>query len=140
MKVVLDTNVVSELLKSDCDPLVRNWSEQIDRAMCFITAPTSYEITFGISRLPPGKRRERLGAAWLRREKYLEARILPFDHAAASYAGELRTRLVAAGDNRDVCDIFIANISVGHGAMIVTRNVRHFEGLPLTIIDPWSRT
>jgi toxin FitB len=136
--IVIDTNVVSELLKVDCNPLVRACSEQIDRSVCFITAPTTYEITFGISRLPPGKRRDRLSNAWLTmRDKYLNNRVLPLDDAASRFAGELRTRLVAAGDNRDICDIFIGSIAVCAGAAIVTRNTRHFSDLPLTLIDPW---
>jgi toxin FitB len=138
--LVLDTNVVSELLKTDCAPQVRLWSEQVDRAKCFIAAPTSYEITYGISRLPAGQRRERLGEAWRTiRDKYLGGRSLPFDDMAACYAGELRTRLVAAGHNHDICDIFIASIASCHGATIVTRNVRHFDDLAVTIINPWEQ-
>ena len=137
--MLLDTNVVSELLKPDCHPGVRSWSEQAPRSHCHISSITSYEIAYGIVRLDAGKRRDRLPAAWaVFVADFIVHQVLAMNHVAAARGGQLRAELVAQGFNHDICDLFIASIAIVHNATVVTRNIRHFNNMSLSIINPWE--
>ena len=139
--IVLDTNVVSELLKPTPDPAVQKWANGIESGRCVVSSPTSYEIVYGIQRLPQGRRRQFLIEGWasLCRD-FLQGRVWPVDHEATACAGERRATLVANGTNRDICDLLIFGIAKTRGAAIATRNVRHFDDLPVTLIDPWAQS
>jgi len=137
--IVLDTNVVSELMKPQPDSAVAAWADGLERSTIFATAPTVYEIEFGIGRLPNGQRKERLSAAWqVFAREFLSARILPLDEEAASRAAEMKLLALAGGGGGDICDLLIAGIVANASATLATRNVKHFEDLPVTIIDPWA--
>ena len=137
--IVLDTNVVSELMKPQPDPAVAAWADWLERSTIFAAAPTVYEIEFGIGRLPDGQRKERLRAAWrVFAREFLPARILPLDEEAASRAAEMKLLALARGGGSDICDLLIAGIVANASATLATRNVKHFVDLPVTIIDPWA--
>ena len=135
--IILDTNVVSELMSPKCDPIVRRWIDGVDRVLVHTTTVTSYEVTFGIARLPAGKRKQTIVAIWHAViEDFFADRILPLDQAAALKAGELKQIALAAGNNCDICDILIAGIASTHGADVATRNLIHVAGLPIRTINP----
>ena len=133
--IVLDTNVVSELMKPAPDTAVRDWLKQLGDRPLSTTAVTISEIEFGLRRLPDGRRRQALSANF---ETFLDAlTVLVLDEPAAREAGRLRALREAAGLPLQPSDMLIAGIASAAGAALATRNVRDFEGLRLEVIDPW---
>ncbi len=133
--VVLDTNVVSELMKATPDGQVHKWLLSLGEMPLTTTAVTAAEIEYGLQRLPAGKRRTDL------RDRFaalLEAlTVLPLDEIAARRAGQLRAERDAKGMPSTVSDMLIAGIAAAANAQLATRNARDFEGLHLPVIDPW---
>lgn len=133
--IVLDTNVVSELMKAAPDPMVRDWLRRCEAETFCLSAVTVAEIGFGLNRLPAGRRGTDLHGRF---EAFAEAlTVLPLDEAAAREAGRLRALRVARGLAAQPSDMMIAGIVAVAGAALATRNVRDFEGLPIPIQDPW---
>lgn len=137
--IVLDTNVLSEFMRSAPNTHVVSWLDSIPPDSLWTTAITVYEIRFGLGSLPEGRRRLSLEAAFeaaIRQD--LEGRILSFDQAAADAAGAIAAARRRAGRPVDVRDVQIAGIVSGRRAVLATRNVRDFEGIGIGIVDPWA--
>jgi predicted nucleic acid-binding protein len=137
--VVLDTNVLSALMRERPDDLVRAWLDTLPSESVWTTAITVFEIRFGIARLAPGRRRERLDAAFtslLHHE--LDGRILSFDEAAAGEAAGIAAAARAAGRPVEVQDLQIAGIVRARRATLATRNIRHFDDAGIPLADPWA--
>jgi predicted nucleic acid-binding protein len=137
--IVLDTNVVSELMKAAPEPAVMGWIDAIPAATLFVSAVTQAEILHGVTLVPEGKRREGLTrAARTAFETYFRGRILPFDSDAAdAFAGVAAGRRLA-GRPISHADAQIAAIARSRGATIATRNVPDFEGCGVEIVNPWA--
>lgn len=134
--IVLDTNLVSELMKSSPDLRVRDWLRSHEVDVFCLSAVTVAEITFGLERLPAGRRRNELHTRF---EVFAEAlTVLPLDDPAAREAGRFRAIRTAEGLTAQPSDMMIAGIVAVAGAALATRNVRDFEGLPILVQDPWS--
>ena len=136
---VMDTNVVSELMRPEPAAAVAAWIGEHDAEDLYLTAVSEAELLYGVAIMPAGKRRHRLEAAlhrWL--NLGLRGRILPFDSAAARAYAEIAAGRRAAGRPIGEADCQIAAISRSRRAILVTRNVRDFEGTGLPVIDPWS--
>lgn len=136
MKLLLDTNVVSELRKNSCDPNVQAWISAQPTSNLFISAITVLEIQRGISQTAQrgDARQAEVLARWLD-DKVLPAfagRILPVDHAVARLAAGLPW-----ADARDYRDPLIAATASVHGATVVTRNVKHFQSAAVPLVNPW---
>jgi hypothetical protein len=137
--IVLDTNVVSALMQRDPDPTAVRWLDGLPPESVWTTAITVFEVQFGLALLVPGRRRRQLEEAFARAlEEDLEQRILPFDQSAARSAGAIAARRRRAGRPVEIRDALIAGVVVARKASLATRNVKHFEGLDVPIIDPWS--
>lgn len=137
--IVLDTNVVSALMQRDPDPTVVMWLDGLPPESVWTTAITVFEVQFGLALLVPSRRRRQLEEAFARAlEEDLEQRILPFDQSAARSAGAIAARRRRAGRSVEIRDALIAGVVVARKASLATRNVKHFEGLDVSIIDPWS--
>jgi len=137
--LVLDTNVLSALMRGRPDELVRAWLDTLPSESVWTTAITVFEIRFGIARLEPGRRRERLDAgfaALLRHE--LDGRILSFDAAAAGEAARIAAAARAAGRPVEVQDCQIAGVVRARRATLATRNIRDFEDAGIALADPWA--
>lgn len=137
--ILVDTNVISELMRTEPSPLVLSWFDTQDPSALFLSAITEAELRTGVSILPTGQRRERLMAAIdaVIDEDFAD-RVLPFDsQAAKAYAGIAATRRAAGRPIADA-DCQIAAIALGLGAGIATRNVKDFEGCGVTVINPWD--
>ena len=138
--IVLDTNVVSELMKSAPEPSVVAWIDAIPGATVFLSAVTQAKIQKGVALVPEGKRREGLAlAARAAFETYFHGRILPFDSEAAEAFAELAAERRRAGRPISQADAQIAAITRSRGAALATRNVADFEGCGVEIVDPWVR-
>lgn len=137
--IILDTNIVSALMHNVPDPNVITWLDQQPRISIWTTAITVLEIQRGIRALPDGKKRSRLSEEF---EKLLtdrlDGRIASFDHVAADKAATIVANREKTGKNYDLEDGMIAGIVLARHATIATRNTRHFDDLPITVLNPWQ--
>ena len=137
--ILLDTNILSALMQRDPDPAVVTWLDGLPAESVWTTSVTVFEVRFGLELLAMGSLRRRLEAAFAKAlEDDFEGRVLPFDQAAAGAAALIAARQRRAGRPVEIRDVEIAGIATSRKATLATRNVRHFEGLGLAIIDPWS--
>ena len=137
--LILDTNVVSELMRPAPDPLIASWVAEHATSSLFLTAVTEAELHFGLAVMPPGKRRDGLATGLERMLKTGFAnRVLPFDSGAArAYAGIAAARRWG-GRPIAQADCQIAAIARARGMAVATRNVRHFEDMGIEILNPWD--
>lgn len=135
--IIMDTNVFSELVRPVPDERVEAWAKMV-AAELFLTAVTAAEIHFGILRMPGGRRRYDLAADTDELLATFGDRILPFDHAAAACYATMAVSRRAGGRPISVFDAQIASICQSRGADLATRNVKDYEYLGLTVIDPWN--
>lgn len=135
---LLDTNVVSELMRPEPDRRVLEWFAGKDPSCLFLTAVTEAELRTGVACLPRGRRRAALAAAVdAMIEEDFADRILPFDGSAARAYATIAAARRAAGRPIAGADCQIAAIALVHGAAVVTRNRGDFEGCGVPLIDPW---
>ncbi len=137
--IILDTNVLSELMRAAPEPQVIDWVDRQPADSIWITSITEFEGRLGLALLPPGKRRQSLQASFekLLRED-IQNRILVFDSDAAAASATVAARRQKAGRLIDMRDTQIAGIALSRRATLATRNVRHFDDLKLNIVNPWS--
>lgn len=140
MKLLLDTNVLSELMRPIPDQAVVQWLDAQPTAEIYISSITVAEIQLGIALLPAGRRRNRLQAlSQSLFELDFAGRCLPFDSAAASSYASLSAERSKAGRAISVEDAMIAAVALVNGLALVTRNTRDFEAIKdLNLINPWS--
>jgi predicted nucleic acid-binding protein len=137
--IVLDTNVISALMRSEPDPLVVAWLDGLPPESIWTTSVTVFEVRLGLEILPTGQRRRQLEEAFAKAlEEDFEGRVLPFDQIAAQAAGRIAAERRRAGRTVEIRDIQIAGIVNVRKATLATRNTRHFEGCGLVLVDPWS--
>lgn len=135
--IILDTNVLSAVMRRDADPAVVAWLDRQPSESLWITTITVFEIRFGQELLPDSRKRQALEKAFAQAlEEDFQRRILPFDFRAAEEAAMLAARRRNAGQTVEFRDTQIAGIALARQAALATRNVRHFQDVPVTIIDP----
>jgi predicted nucleic acid-binding protein len=139
-EMVLDTNVLSELMRPQPEAQVMAWFDDRAETAFFITAITRAEILLGIGLLPAGRRRDALAEAASRMfEQDFGGRCLPFDEHAADLYARVVVERTRAGQPISTEDAEIAAISLLHGLPLVTRNVKDFDHIAgLRVVDPWS--
>jgi toxin FitB len=137
--IVLDTNVVSELLKPRPNPAVLAWLDRQPRQTLFLTAITVAELLEGVERMPVGQRRATLELALAQEVLPLFGeRVLSFDRAAAVVWSRLTAKARAVGYTVNFADGQIAAITACHGFAVATRDTGPFEAVGITVINPWS--
>lgn len=137
--IILDTNVISALMRSEPEKPVVRWLDAQPAASVWITAITVMEIRFGLQTIPPGRRQRALLASFeLMLKSIIEGRVASFDAEAAAHAASLMAQRQRKGRPAEVRDTMIAGIVLAHRATLATRNTRHFHDLPLTILNPWQ--
>lgn len=137
--ILLDTNVLSALMQRDPDPAVVAWLDRQPAESVWTTSVTVFEIRFGIDLLAAGRRRRLLEQAFAEAlEVDLDGRVLPFDLAAATTAGAMAAARRRVGRSIEFRDLQIAGITRARKATLATRNLRHFDDLGLSLVDPWS--
>ena len=138
--ILLDTNVISELMKVSPDLQVLNWLDNNTANGLFISAICQAEIAVGIALLPTGKRQEALAlaAAAMFAEDFAGA-CLPFDQGATGHYAKLVAHRTRMGLPISTEDAQIAAIALNHGFRLATRNTKDFvEIAGLSLINPWQ--
>ncbi|HET9227624.1 MAG TPA: type II toxin-antitoxin system VapC family toxin [Thermoanaerobaculia bacterium] len=137
--IVLDTNVVSEMMRPAPIPAVLNWMNDQDVSRLFLTAITVGEIHYGLRVLPQGKRRRSLEEGFERiLAEAFAGRILAFDETAALRYGEIMGRRREIGRPLAILDGQIAAIAWSNGFSVATRNVQDFVECGVEVINPFG--
>jgi predicted nucleic acid-binding protein len=137
--IVLDTNVVSELMKPAPELSVLSWINALPMPSVFLSAVSQAEILYGVALVQAGKRQKGLlRAAHTVFETYFRGRVLPFDSDAAEAYAEIAATRRRAGRPITQADAQIAAIALSRGAELATRNVSDFEGCGVEVINPWG--
>jgi predicted nucleic acid-binding protein len=137
--IVLDTNVVSALMRREVDPIVIAWLDDQPPESIWTTAVTVFEIRFGLEILADGRRRRQLEDAFNHAlADDFEGRILAFEQSAAQEAASIAARRRQAGEPIEIRDAQIGGIVAARRASLATRNTRHFADLGITLVDPWA--
>lgn len=136
---LLDTCVISELIKKDPSKELIEWIRSHPEHHFFLSVITIAEIGKGISRLDDGNRKTEL-LNWLHHDvtHRFKGRILSIDESVALAFGKLLGEFEKKGRKVPVMDGFIASSCIVHGCTLVTRNIKDFDGLPLNLLNPWE--
>lgn len=139
MNYLLDTNVISELIKPRPNQDVAAWLEATDEHRVYLSVIGFAEIRLGIEQLPIGRRRRAL-TAWLEEDVVdrFEGRIVGIDVAIADAWARLVAAGRALGETPPLLDAFVAATALARGMTLVTRNERHVRGLGVPILNPWG--
>jgi len=140
--ILLDTNVLSEALRPSPSRAVVKWLDQ-RFPQCAISSITIFELGSGVALMEAGRRQDAIGTAVARLIRRFGPRVYSFDAAAADAATHLLVKARNAGLGlhqlpQKLGDLQIAGITSAYGMSLATRNMRDFEGLGLTLIDPWT--
>jgi hypothetical protein len=136
--IILDTNVLSELMRRGAEPKVLSWLASQPSTSLYTTAISEAEILYGVGALPKGKRRNALEAAALGLFQDFEGRVLSFDSPAARYYAEIGISRRVAVHPISFADAQIAAIARLHKARVATRDGSGFEGCGVALVNPWS--
>jgi toxin FitB len=136
--IVLDTNVLSALMRQSADKQVVDWLDKQPRSSIWTTSVTILEIRFGLQILPVGKRRSALIQSFEALLDKIERRVAPFDTTAAQQAGDLMALRHKKGRPGELRDTMIAGIVLACHATLATRNISHFEDLSVPVVNPWA--
>jgi predicted nucleic acid-binding protein len=139
VKLLLDTNVLSEVTKPRPDEGVLKWLHGLDEDRTFISIVSIAEIRRGVALMDSGRKRDALGE-WLSHElpQRFERRIIPVEGPVALAWGDLMALAKRSGRGLSSMDGLIAATAVAHQLTLVTRNTKDFEGLGIDMIDPWA--
>lgn len=136
---ILDTNVISELMRPTPAPQVIAWVDARPARELFITTITQAEILTGLALLPPGRRKTARNApATHLLGSIFATRTLPFDRDAGPHYAALAATARRSSRTVATFDLQIAAIALSRHMTIVTRHIRDFADLGLTLIDPWT--
>jgi predicted nucleic acid-binding protein len=136
--IILDTNVLSEVMRPAPSGRVLKWLAKESAFSVFTTTIAMAEILYGIERLPKGRRRAALeSAAEAMFEEDFAGRILPFDSDAARVFPKIAAARRASGRPITQFDGQIAAIARSRGAGIATRNTGDFEDCGIAVLNPW---
>jgi toxin FitB len=137
--ILLDTNVLSALMRQKPDTEVIQWLDRQPRTSVWTTAITVFEIRFGLQVMTTGKRQSLLLAAFDRLlNEMIEQRIAHFDNAAAQQAADLMAARQKQGRSGELRDTMIAGIVLASHATLATRNVKHYDDIVSSVVNPWS--
>lgn len=136
--IFLDTNVISELMRSEPDPNVEDWLAKQTTGHIATTTICVAEILRGIKRLPAGRRRNGLNVNFLKFLSAFSGRIHSFDLSAAEIFSEIAAIRESHGNASDPIDLMIASIAIAQGGSLATRNLRDFKHCGVHLINPWE--
>ena len=134
--IILDTNVISALMRQTPDAQVRAWLDRQPHTSIWTSAITVLEVRFGLQIMPAGRRRTFLLQQFELLLANIGNRVAAFDDAAAQQAADLMASRQNQGHSVDLRDTMIAGIALAHHATLATRNTAHFDDIP-GIVNPW---
>lgn len=137
--IILDTNVLSALMRPAPDERVVAWLDRQPRTSIWTTSITVLEVRYGLQIMAAGKRRSLLLEAFGVLLDKLGHRVAPFDAEAAQQAGDLMAFRHKRSRPGDLRDTMIAGIVLARHATLATRNTAHFEDIAVPLVDPWTR-
>lgn len=139
MRLLLDTNVLSEVTRPAPDARVLDWLDGLDEDRSFISVISIAEIRRGVALMDEGRKREAL-AEWLARDlpQRFEQRVLPVDEPVALAWGDLMGLAKRRGRGLSSMDGLIAATAIARQLTLATRNTRDFEGFGIELFDPWT--
>lgn len=137
--IILDTNVVSELMRREPNPIVEAWVSARAASSLYLSAISEAELRYGVAIMPAGRRRAIIARKMdeVLREDFA-GRILAFDSDAANAYAEIAATRRAAGRPVSQADCQTAATARSRGAAVATRNIRDFAEMGVRIIDPWT--
>lgn len=136
---VLDTNVISEIMRPKPVPQVAAWIARQPMASLFTVSICQAEILSGIALLPEGRRRSAIeAAARAVFARDFEGRVLPFDSEGATIYADILAARRNAGRPIATIDLIVASVARSQGASVVTRDIGGFDDCGLTLINPWE--
>jgi hypothetical protein len=135
--IILDTNVLSALMRQIPDQKVVSWLDQQPRTSIWTTSVTVLEVRFGLQIIPGGKRRSGLIQAFEGLLDGISDRVASFDVAAAQQAGDLMASRHKKGRPVELRDTMIAGIVLAQHATLATHNTAHFDDIAIPLVDPW---
>ena len=136
--IILDTNVLSALMRQTPDLRVVNWLDRQPRSSIWTTSITVLEVRFGLQIMPAGKRRTLLIQGFDELLTRIGRRIAAFDEDAARQAADLMSARNKRGRPGDLRDTMIAGVVLARHASLATRNIAHFDDLAVPVVNPWS--
>lgn len=136
--IVLDTNVVSELMRARPAEPVAGWASKLAAVEQAVTSLTVAEVMYGVKRLDAGVRQRRLAEEAVAAFGAYEDRVLTFDKPAAESYAEVVLSRERSGRPISIMDAQIAAICVSRGWPLATRNTADFTGLGLELVNPWT--
>ncbi len=136
--IILDTNVLSALMRQVPDQHVVAWLDRQPRTSVWTTSVTVLEVRFGLQLMEAGKRRTLLVEAFEALLDKLGHRVVPFDTDAAQRAADLMASRHKMGRPGDLRDSMIAGAALSRHAALATRNTAHFVDASLVLINPWT--
>ena len=139
MKYLLDTCLISELVKKEPNPAVVNWLDEQDEQKLFLSVLNLGELQKGIRKLPDGVKIDE-PQAWVALDlvERFTGRILDLDLETALCWGRLQGEAEQAGEKLPVMDSLIAATAAAHGLIVVTRNIRDIERCKVKVFNPWA--
>jgi toxin FitB len=136
--IVLDTDVLSGLVRPRFNPEVTDWLDKQPRESIWTTAVNIFESRSGINLLPVGRRRQDLNKALDEVLDRLGDHVLPFDRAAAETSARIIEARIPKGRNVGSRDTQIAGIVMSRNAVLATRNTKDFSDLEIALVNPWQ--
>ena len=136
--IILDTNVVSEAMKPEPNPVVRAWLNNQAAETLYLSSVTLAELLFGIAALPSGKRKEMLALTLEGLMGLVKDRVLPFDVEAARHYADLAVVAKVSGRGFPTPDGYIAAIAASRGFIVASRDTAPYEAARVTVINPWQ--
>ncbi|OHV80235.1 type II toxin-antitoxin system VapC family toxin [Rhizobium sp. LCM 4573] len=138
MRLLLDTNVLSEVTKPRPEVRVLKWLDELDEDRTFISVVSIAEIRRGVALMDNGRKRDVL-AEWLAQDlpQRFERRLIPVDEPVALAWGDLMALAKRSGRGLASMDGLIAATAIAHDFILATRNTKDFEGFGIETLDPW---
>jgi len=137
--IVLDTNVLSELIRPQPQACVVDWLRQQTRATVFTTVITRAELFYGAFLLPEGRRKsEKIREIEAIFDEDMRAKVLSFDGVACMLYAHIASMRRKAGRTVGPFDTMIAAITQTHGATLATRNTKDFDDCGIRLVNPWE--
>lgn len=136
MKAIIDTNILSEARRAGGHPAVKAYLMDADESDFYLSVITLGELSRGIAKLEPGRRKGELEAWLSATEGLFASRVLPIDRAVAVRWGNLTDQCARKGRVLGMADGLIAATALEHGMTVITRNTRDFEPAGVKVVDP----